>query len=220
MRRKAPALDIGALIDSLPAALARLARRGVAHPYRKGSTLIEEGTRGDTIYIVLAGRLRVYSTNLEQDKEITYGTYGPGEYLGELSLDGGLRAASVMTLEPSVCVVVTRTSIEAHLAEHPEFAFELLSKVIALARRATLSTRQMALNDVYGRIKLLLESLARPGGTCGWTAAERVTYGDIAARVRCHPSMVSKVMKDLEAGGHIDTAGATLRLKLPLPARW
>jgi CRP/FNR family cyclic AMP-dependent transcriptional regulator len=220
MSRKTPAPDIGALIDALPPSLARLARRGVAHPYKKGSTLIEEGTRGDTLYIVLAGRLRVYSTNLQQDKEITYGTYGPGEYLGELSLDGGLRAASVKALERSVCVVITRTSLEAHLAEHPEFAFELLAKVIALARRATLSARQMALNDVYGRIKLLLESLVPADATIGWTATGRITYGDIAARVGCHPSMVSKVMKDLEAGGHIDTAGATLRLKLPLPARW
>ena len=220
MSRKAPAFDIGALIDSLPASLARLAGRGVAHPFKKGSTLIEEGMRGGTLYIVLAGRLRVYSTNLQQDREITYGTYGPGENVGELSLDGGPRAASVMALEPSVCVLVTRDSIEAHLAEHPEFAFELLSKVIALARRATLSTRQMALNDVYGRIKLLLESLAQPLGAGGWAVAERITYGEIAARVGCHPSMVSKVMKDLESGGHIDTAGARLRLKLPLPARW
>ena len=220
MSRKAPALDVGALIDALPVSLARLARRGVAHPYKKGSTLIEEGTRGDTLYIVLTGRLRVYSSNLAQDKEITYGTYGPGEYLGELSLDGGLRAASVMALEPSVCVVVTRSSLQAHLAEHPEFAFELLAKVIALARRATLSARQLALNDVYGRIKLLLESLAGPTCTGGWTACERITYGDIAARVGCHASMVSKVMKDLESGGHIDTAGVALRLKVPLPARW
>ena len=220
MSRKAPALDIDALIGALPASLAGLARRGVAHPYKKGSTLIEEGTRGDTIYIVLAGRLRVYSANLTQDKEITYGSYGPGEYVGELSLDGGLRAASVIAQEPSICAVVTRSTLQAHLAEHPEFAFELLAKVIARARAATFSARQMALNDVYGRIKLLLESQAQPGTVDGWCVAERITHGDIAARVGCSPSMVSKVLKDLDAGGHVDTGGATLRLKLPLPARW
>jgi CRP/FNR family cyclic AMP-dependent transcriptional regulator len=220
MSRKAPALDIDALIDALPTSLARLARRGVAHRYPKGSTLIVEGTRGDTLYIVLAGRLRVYSCNLERDKEITYGTYGPGEFLGELSLDGGLRAATVMAEERSVCVVVTRISLEAHLAEHPEFAFELLAKVIALARKATLTARQMALNDVYGRIKPLLESLAPPGAAAGWTSTARITHADIAARVGCDASMVSKVFRDLKNGGHLDRAGSTLRLKLPLPARW
>lgn len=220
MRRKAPAPDIGALIDALPTSLAALARRGVAHPYRKGSTLIEEGTHGDTLYIILAGRLRIYSSNLAQDRQITFGTYGPGEYVGELSLDGGARTASVSAELPSVCAVVTRATLQAHLAEHPAFAFELLAKVIARARAATLSAREMALNDVYGRIKRLLESLARPDANGASSLVEHLTHGDIAARVGCTPSMVSKVLKDLQAGGYIETGGPTLRLRRALPARW
>lgn len=220
MSRKPVAIDANTLLDALPASLACLARRGVVHPYRKGNTLIYEGERGDTIYIILSGRLRAYSTNLQQDKEITYGTYGAGEYVGELGLDGGLRAASVETLEASVCAVVTRTTLQAHLAEHPEFGLELLAKVIARARAATLTARQMVLNDVYGRIKLLLESRAPAAAPGAWVDAEHMAQKEIAARVGCHPSMVSKVLKELEVGGHINTRGATLRLKLPLPARW
>ena len=223
MRRKPAAIDADALLVALPASLARLARRGVVHPYRKGSTLISEGERGDTIYIILSGRLRAYSTNLQQDREITYGTYGVGEYMGELGLDGGLRTASVEALEASVCAVVTRTTLQAHLAEHPEFGLELLAKVIARARAATLTARQMVLNDVYGRIKLLLESRvqgAAAGAVGGWSDAERISQGEIASRVGCSPSMVSKVLKELEVGGHLDTRGFSLRLKLPLPARW
>lgn len=220
MRRKPTPIDAETLLAALPTSLARLARRGVVHPYRKGSTLINEGERGDTLYIILSGRLRAYSTNLQQDREITYGTYGAGEYVGELGLDGGLRTASVTTLEPSICAIVTRTTLQLHLQENPEFGLELLAKVIARARAATLTARQMVLNDVYGRIKLLLESRATGVATGGWCDAEPIKQGDIAARVGCHPSMVSKVLKELEAGGHIDTRGAALRLKLPLPARW
>ena len=220
MSRTPLTIDIDALIDALPASLSSLARRGAAHPYRRGSTIIEEGARGDTIYIILLGSVRAYSTNIEQDKEITYGTYGPGEYVGELGLDGGLRTATVVTLQRSVFAVVTRPTLETHLAEHPAFAFELLAKVIGRARAATLSARQMALNDVYGRIKLLLESLVRPCSVGSWVAAERITHVDMAARVGCSPSMVSKVLKDLERGGYIYTKGSVFRVKLPLPARW
>ena len=220
MTRQTSAIDIGALIDALPVTLAGLARRGVARPYRKGSVLINEGDQGDTLYIILAGRLRAFSTSFTRDREITYGTYGPGEYVGELSLDGGLRAASVMTLEPSVCVVVTRTTIEAHIAEHPEFAFELLSKVIGRARAATLSARQMALNDVYGRIKLLLESMAGEQAPGSWALVEHITQRDAAARVGCSREMVARVMKDLETGGHVEPVEGGLRVKLPLPPRW
>ncbi|WP_163071511.1 Crp/Fnr family transcriptional regulator, partial [Acinetobacter baumannii] len=86
-------------------------------------------------------------------REITYGVYGPGEYVGEMSLDGGPRSASVITEEACRLVMVTRASLLTHISEHPEFAFELLTKVIRRARAATLSTKQLALNDVYGRLK-------------------------------------------------------------------
>ena len=220
MIHKTRVVDVDSLIDALPPPLARLARRGLAHSYRKGVILIDEGDRGDTIYIILAGRLRAFSTNLAQDREITYGNYGPGEQVGELGLDGGLRAASVVTLEPSICVVVTRATLQAHIAEHPEFAFELLSKVIARARAATQTARQMALNDVYGRIKLLLDAMVGPPGPDAWAEAERITHRDMAARVGCSREMVSRVMKDLENGGHLVSTALQLRVKLPLPARW
>lgn len=219
MRNKTQAVDIETLIAALPPSLGLLARDGVAHPYRKGVILIDEGDRGDSIYIILAGRVRAFSTNLAQDREITYGTYGAGEYVGELGLDGGPRAASVVTLEPSVCAVITRSTLEAHLAAHPEFAFELLSKVIGRARAATLTARQMVLNDVYGRLKLLLESLAGPPDASQWAQVERITHREMAARVGCSREMVSRVLKDLEKGDHLRVAESLL-VKLPLPARW
>ncbi|MDP4301069.1 Crp/Fnr family transcriptional regulator [Leptothrix discophora] len=140
-------------------ALRALAERAEPRRYRKGVLLIQEGDQGDTLYIVLAGKVRAYSQG-ENDREITYGVYGPGEYVGEISLDGGPRSASVITLEPTVCVVIPRQTLLLHIAQYPEFAFELLSKVIRRARAATLSAKQLALNDVYGRLRALLDSLA------------------------------------------------------------
>ena len=85
-----------------------LARRGELCRFAKGAVLIQEGTIGDTLYIVLEGRLRVYGSHLANEREITHGTYGPGEYVGEMSLDGGPRSASVEALQRSTCAVVTR----------------------------------------------------------------------------------------------------------------
>ena len=220
MNPKTRVVDVHGLIDALPVPLGQLARRGLAHPYRKGVILIDEGDRGDTLYIILSGRLRAFSTNLAQDREITYGNYGPGEYVGELGLDGGLRAASVVTLEPSICVHVARATLQAHIADHPEFAFELLSKVIGRARAATLTARQLALNNVYGRVKLLLEAMVGLPGPDAWAKSERVTHREMAARVGCSREMVSRVMKDLERGGHVMTTALQLSVRLPLPARW
>lgn len=198
-----------ALAD-LPPALGALAARGVVRSYRRGTVLIEEGTQGDSLYLVLSGRLRAYGCDA-RGREITYSVYGVGDYVGEMSLDGGPRAASVITEETSRCVLLTRESILAHIAAHPEFALELLSKVIRLARAATLSAKQMALHDVYGRLKALLESGPQ----------ERLTHQAMAQRLGCSREMVSKLMKDLELGGYLVRSSAgRYELRKALPARW
>jgi CRP/FNR family cyclic AMP-dependent transcriptional regulator len=207
--------DHPALNESLRA----LARRGDIRRYRKGTVLIDEGDRGDTIFIILSGRLRAYSGS-DKGREITYGVYGPGEYLGEMSLDGGLRSASVITLESSACAIVTRQTLQEHIAEHPEFAFDLLAKVIRRARSATLSAKQMALNGVYGRLVEHLNNCA-VGDHDGTRQIEpRMTHRDLAALLGCSREMVSRLMKDLERGGYVSAAGRALRLHRPLPMRW
>jgi CRP/FNR family cyclic AMP-dependent transcriptional regulator len=215
-----PARSADSLLDALPASLRALAAQGETRRYRKGTLLIQEGDQGDTLYIILSGRLRAFSV-ADSGKEITYGVYGPGDYIGEMSLDGGPRSASVETLEAGVCAVITRSTLTRHLAAHPEFAFELLAKVIRRARAATLSARQLALNDVYGRLKALLEAMAAPADEDGVrTIAERLTHQELGHRLGCSREMVSKVMKDLEQGGYVRPTNCGLSVLKVLPARW
>ena len=204
---------------SLSGSLRLLANRADNRHYRKGTLLIEEGDRGDTLYIILAGSLRAFALG-DKDREITYGVYGPGEYIGEMSLDGGPRSASVIALEASVCAVVTQATLLAFIGEHPAFSLELIAKVIRRARAATLSAKQLALNDVYGRLAALLNSLAKVGPEGAKCIAERLTHREMASRLGCSREMVSRLMKDLETGGFVAAEGAGLRLLRPLPARW
>ena len=143
----------------LPAPLRALAARGTPRSYRKGTLIIEEGTQGDTLYLLLAGRVKAFSSDA-RGREVVYGVYGAGDYFGEMSLDGGPRSASVMAENACTCAVLTRQTLREHIKAEPEFAFELIERVIRRARLATQSARSMALLDVYGRVVQLLESLA------------------------------------------------------------
>lgn len=205
--------------QALAPSLRALAERGVTKTFRKGQRLIDEGDMGDTLYIVTRGRLRVFGSS-DTGREITYGTCVAGDYIGEMSLDGGPRSASVEALEAVECVQVTRQTLLQHITEHPEFALALLAKVIRSARAATVSTKRLALNDAYGRLVLLLNSLAQaqPDGTR--VIGERLTHQEIANRLGCSREMVSRLMKDLEGGGYIGEAASHYRLLKPLPARW
>ena len=200
-------------------ALSELAARGELRRYRKGTLLIQEGDHGDTIFIIQSGRLRAFSAG-DNDREITYGVYGPGEYLGEHSLDGGPRSASVITLEACTCAVVGRRTLERFIGERPEFAFELLAKVIRRARTATHSARQLALNDVYGRLRALLQGVALPQPDGTQRVVDRLTHQEMANRLGCSREMVSRLMKDLERGGYLQVQDSQFVLMKPLPQRW
>lgn len=214
-----PNVAESALFDALPESLRRLAQRGEVKRFRKHQRLIEEGTFGDTLYIILSGRLRAFSADA-RDREIVYGIYGPGEYLGEMSLDGGPRSASVVAQEAAVCAVITRHTLQDYVAANPSFAFELIGRVIQRARIATQSARSMALLDVYGRVVQLLEQMAEAEADGTRVVRERLTHQEIANRVGCSREMVSRLMKDLDKGGHVQSLDGTLRLAPRLPSHW
>jgi CRP/FNR family cyclic AMP-dependent transcriptional regulator len=218
-RRSAPAtappLDTVTLSDNLRA----LAARGEPRWLSKGRLLIQEGDAGGPLYIILSGSLRAFSRSAYGDREVTYGVYLPGEYLGELSLDGGPRSADVQALQSSWVTAVTRNTLEAFIQERPAFAFELLSKVIRRARAATMSLRAVALNDVYGRVAWLLNDRAieQPDGQ---RVTGPMTHLEMAHLLGCTRPMVSKVMKGLEVGGYVECEAHRVRLIKVLPARF
>lgn len=207
------------LIALLHPKLRELAQRGAVRSYKKNSVVINEGDVGESLFVLLQGRVKVYATD-DTGREITYGNIDSYDYFGEMSLDGGPRSASVITLEPCVCSVVTRSSVREHLAAHPEFAMELVAQVIRRARSATETARQMALLDVYGRVISTLERQDGPGRPDAPVLLQQITHQSIASRVGASREMVSRLLKDLEKGGYIELGVKKITLLKKLPARW
>ena len=208
-------LETAQMSDSLRT----LAGRGERRHVRRGVQLIVEGDVGDTLFIVLQGRLRAYSAGAD-GREVTYASYGPGEYVGEMGLDGGPRSAHVEATETSLCAVIARPTLQAHLQADPAFAFELLAKVIRRARAATVGLKQIALNDVYGRLKALLEEIAVPCADGLRVAEPAPSHLEISQRLGCSREMISRVMKDLERGEYIKVGRRRVELLRELPAKW
>ena len=199
--------------------LREIAHKGGVRPYPAHAVLINEGDAADVLFIVLKGRVKVYSTSPE-GKEVVITTHGPGEYVGELALDGGVRSASVMTLEPTTCSVVSGANLREFVAAHPDFALHLIHKLIRRVRQATDSVKSLALEDVYGRVVRMLADLSDPAEDGRRRVRERLTQQDIAARVGSSREMVSRILKDLTAGGYIVSDANRLTLLKRLPARW
>ena len=213
------AMEQERLLAKLEPGIGRLAARGILRSYRKNSIVLNEGDTGDSLFVVLQGQVKVYATD-ENGREITYGTILAGDYFGEMSLDGGPRSASVMTLEPTLCSLVPRAAVQQHLAEEPAFALALVSQVIRRARSATETARQMALLDVYGRVIHTLEGEQGPASNQVPVQLTQITHQQIASRVGASREMVSRLLKDLEKGGYVELGIKRITLKKKLPARW
>ena len=146
-------------------------------------------------------------------------TQGPGEYVGEMALDGNPRSASVMTMESTAFSVVSRDPIREAIRKNPDFALEMISKIIDRARLATNSVKDLALLDVYGRVaRLLLNMAVEKDGKL--EIPEKLTQQEIAERVGASRDMVSRIFRDLTAGGYISVESRHITINKKPPARW
>jgi len=195
-----------------------IAASGVIRTFPRNSILINEGDVGDSLFIVLSGRVKVFASN-EHGREFVIDFHGPGEYVGEMSLDGERRSASVVTVEPTTCAVVNRAQFREFILKHPDFALHLIGRLIHRVRVTTSNLKSLALSDVYGRLVRLLNALA-VSVDGRHVVPEKLTQQDIADRVGASRDMIGKLMKDLVGGGYLHVEDRTITILKKLPTGW
>ena len=157
--------------------LRTIATSGIVRQFPKQTVIINEGDVGDSLYIILSGRVKIFASN-EAGREVVINFCGPGEYVGEMSLYGLPRSASVITIEPTSCAIVNRAQFREFIVANPDFAQHLIQTLIRRARHATENVKSLALSDVYGRLVRLLNTLAveRDGSTtCSRSSRNRTS---------------------------------------------
>jgi CRP/FNR family cyclic AMP-dependent transcriptional regulator len=201
-----------------PETLRGIAATGVVRTFPRNTVLINEGDLGDSLYVILSGRVKIFSSN-DAGREFVIDFQGPGEYVGEMTLDGAPRSASVITVEPTTCAVVNRAQFRDFILAHPDFAMHLIERLIHRVRVTTGNLKSLALSDVYGRLVRLLYALARDVDG-GQVVPEKLTQQEIADRVGASRDMIGKLMKDLVAGGYLAVEDRTITILKKLPTGW
>lgn len=207
--------QLAAIDDAFVRELAALGR---VRSYPKNTVIITEGDSSDSLFVVLSGKVKAFVSDSE-GHELILDTQGPGDYVGEMALDGKPRSASVVTLEPTTFSVVQREPLRDAIRRNPDFALEMLSKVIERARDATDNVKNLALLDVYGRVaRLLLNMAVETDGKL--RIPEKITQQEIAERVGASRDMVSRIFRDLTVGGYISVENRIITINKKPPARW
>jgi CRP/FNR family cyclic AMP-dependent transcriptional regulator len=210
------ATQLQAIPDPFTRSLAALGR---VRTYPKNTVFITEGDSSDSVFVVLSGRVKVFISDTE-GHEMILDMQGAGEYVGEMALDGKPRSASVMTLEPTTFSVVGRDPVREAIRRNPDFALDMISRIIDRARIATNSVKDLALLDVYGRVARLLLNMAVEAPDGKLQIPEKITQQEIAERVGASRDMVSRIFRDLTAGGYIKVENRIVTINKKPPARW
>ncbi len=202
-----------------PELLSQLALCGDAKRYGRNELLIVEGAVSDALYVLIAGQLKVFTQD-SKGRELVYNILQPGEFFGELFLDGGLRSASVKAVVDSQCIVIDHTAIRGFMKTYPEFAECLVIKLIARLRHATQLSKSLGLHGVYERTVDLLNRVALDEAGIR-TVPLAMTQQEIADRVGATREMINHILRDLIRGGFL-TRDEKRRLVFTkvLPRRW
>ncbi len=139
--------------------LHRLAELCVPRSYETGEEIVVEGSTGLGLFVITDGRVEVARGT--GDDKVVFAELGAGDLLGEMSLvDDQPRSATVRTLEPTTCLLITRGSFQSLVDREPEIAWCIVP-ILA------------------GRLRALQEELiAGGGGTRVGAVVEDVTWSD------------------------------------------
>jgi CRP/FNR family cyclic AMP-dependent transcriptional regulator len=190
--------------------LAEDARKGLAEQLtrrveRRGVVLFTEGESGDSVYIVLNGKVKI-SRRSGDGRENLLAVLGPGDIFGELSLfDPGPRTATASAITDVEVASLEHAALRPWLGRRPEAA-ELLLKVLARRlRRTNEAMADLVFTDVPGRVAKQLLDLAERFGSPAPGGAVRVEHGltqeELAQLVGASRETVNKSLADFATRG-------------------
>jgi CRP-like cAMP-binding protein len=182
-----------------------MANAVVKRRYKRGELIVEQGKKSNTLYILLSGRARVLTSHT-RGREVILATIGQGDYIGEMSLiDNEPHSASVRAEAQTDVLLLGSSEFARCMPESNSVAFAVLRGLTQRLRRADRNIESLALMDVYGRVARVLLEAAMPDLNGQLLIREKISRQDIAKMVGASREMVSRVMKDLEERGFIET---------------
>ncbi|MHB9004079.1 MAG: cyclic nucleotide-binding domain-containing protein [Coriobacteriia bacterium] len=132
---KEPAIDIAAFLETVPLFgglpeedRQRLASVMERHHYHGSETIFSEGETGDTMHIIVFGKVHVLRSD-HDGGEVALGTLGPRQYFGEMALFENVSRSAKVKVHPKSAYVLTlsRAHLLGLIRENADLALHLIA---------------------------------------------------------------------------------------------
>ncbi len=172
--------------------------------YAKGEIVFQEGEKGDSLYIVLKGQVKVCLYD-EDGREYILAVIGKDGFFGELALIDELpRSANVIALENSELLIIRRNEFAKLLMENPAITVAILKVLSRRLREADERIKWLAFLSVEGRVLKYLLGVGEKEGikVKDYVIIEKgPTQIEIASSCGCSRETVSRMVKSLVKKG-------------------
>ncbi|MBL0122883.1 MAG: Crp/Fnr family transcriptional regulator [Betaproteobacteria bacterium] len=198
-------LNVIPLFSNLtPAQLDRIGAHMTMRTVEKGEIILRQDEVAETIFIILAGQVKVYLTDMpDTDREVIVSTLGAGEFFGEISMfDMRPRTANVEALERTHLHTLSYESFAKAIEQSPDVARKVMASMAARLRHADRQIGTLALMNISSRVsRTLLELAIMSHGHR--VVGKQFTQKDLAGMIGASREMVNRTLKSLTEQGYI-----------------
>ncbi len=183
--------------------------------YGRGETVFAEGEQGDTLYIVLEGKVKI-GRRATDGRENMLSVMGPSDMFGELSLfDPGPRTATATVVTDARLASLAHASLRPWITDRPEIAEQLLRVLARRLRRTNDALADLIFTDVPGRVAKQLLALSERFGSQevdGLRVHHDLTQEELAQLVGASRETVNKALADFASRGwvRVDSRALTI----------
>jgi uncharacterized membrane protein len=121
--------------------------------YKAGETIFHEHDRGDALYILEEGSVRIWVMD-EDVHEVTLAQLKPGDFFGELAvLDRGERSSSATALTDIHLHRLSSDDFQQFLIDHPDASIDVICEIAQRMRQTNLLVTQRAARNINAEME-------------------------------------------------------------------
>lgn len=134
----------------------------VSRQYAMGETIFYEGDRGDMLYIIRSGQVRILTYGLDGSETSVIMFGQAGDIFGELAVIDGLpRSATAVALDDTILLTMSREAFRHHMQRMPQLADNFMRELSRRVRYNTVQINSLVSLPVPQRLARQLIELAQ-----------------------------------------------------------
>jgi CRP/FNR family cyclic AMP-dependent transcriptional regulator len=200
--------------------LDRIVQYSVVKKVEEGAVIFRQGDRGDCLYGILRGQVRIFNIGAE-NREILLNILLPGSLFGEIALiDDRARTAHASAMEDCELLLMHRHHFMPLLEEDPRLAIHMLGLLCATIRWTSSMIEDTTFLNLRARLAKRLLALAHSHGTklpgdAGVKINLRLSQRQLGAMIDASREAVNKQVQIWRAQGILDVENGLLVLRKP-----